>query len=210
VQELVKAGETLEAVLKKSIVPAFRERLSAWIEVFGKANLGVYDFDFAKRHERGLVGHFAQEVGLPSSAQQMLGDIRFNESMSAEAVMLLSTLNELRPRLVDGLPSPDRTLHDTGLFSRIQGSPFTLPDVVLERTRRHAEPEIAWLERDFGLRLVGSSPHVARTDVKLFASEGFRTSLVNLIWELARQAEERIAVCSADMDRRHATPRRSA
>lgn len=193
-QELVKSGQTLGDVLNRSLAPRFRERLSPWMAVFGKSNIRVYDFDDAKQHEAGLAGHFAQAIGLTAPVLPMIRDMRSNESLSAEAVSLLSKLNELRPTLRDCGPSPERMQHDVALFARVKGSRFKLSDAAIERARRDSEPEVVWLDREFGIRFAEPPPDTpSQKGLSLFASEEFRISLVTLVWDLAIQAEKRVS-----------------
>lgn len=77
-----------------------------------------------------------------------------NTSLSALAVYLLDSANRQLPRR-------RRNIEAAAALSEIAGPSYTLPAEALEDVRRRAAPELAFLERDYGVRL--EEPRVTPT-----------------------------------------------
>jgi hypothetical protein len=186
-QQLVRQGRVLETLLEGALVPRFRRRLTPWMVAFGKQNVSVADFDVARAGPAGLVGHFTDQLGLPESVHETLVQKRSNESLSAEAVTLMSALNALKPAFVDNRTSADRAAKVDLIFARIKGSRFSLPPAAIARTEAMSATEVSWLAETFGLSFAPPKRHDEDAPA-LFGSEETRQSLALLIWELSAAA----------------------
>jgi hypothetical protein len=186
-QQQVRQGKVLETLLQGALVPRFRRRLTPWMVAFGKENVSVSDFDVARAGPAGLVGHFTDQLGLPESVHETLVQKRSNESLSAEAVTLMSALNALKPAFVDNRASADRAAKIDPIFARIKGARFRLPAEAIARTEAMSAAEVAWLGETFGLSFA-APPRRGDEEPGLFSSEATQQSLAMLIWELAGAA----------------------
>jgi hypothetical protein len=197
-QQQVRHGKILEELLEHDLIPRFRRRLKPWMLAFGADNLMVSDFDVARRHADGLFGHFAEQVGLPPSVNAAITPVLANESLSGEAIVLLSALNALKPRIVDNRASPERDASLDQVFTRIKGQRFTLPPDAMARTKAASAAEVTWLGNMFGLRfaeLVAPAEYLP-----LFSTAAARDSMALLLWELNRAAPAAAATAKRPRD----------
>jgi hypothetical protein len=187
-QQQVRQGKVLETLLEHALVPRFRRRLTPWMVAFGKENVSVSDFDVARAGPAGLVGHFTDQLGLPESVHETLEQKRANESLSAEAVTLMSALNAVKPAFVDNRASADRATKIDPVFARIKGRRFSLPEEAIARTEAMSAAEVNWLHEMFGLSFAPPKRHGAEAPA-LFSSTETQQSLALLIWELSAAAQ---------------------
>lgn len=157
IQQLMKSGDTLRQAYENLPTPNFRERLSRAVSVFGRKNVHVFDFDAAAGNEGGVVGTFAEKAGLTAQTRDFLASqaMRYNDSLSLEAVHILDSLNRQRPMFVgNGRASrragPGRELP---YLKRIRGRKFDVPESVKEDIRLQSRDDVAYLNDTFGLDL---------------------------------------------------------
>ncbi len=157
VQELLKYGHTLQQIYEKPPTANYRAQISRAISVFGQENIRVFDFDEASESDGGIVGAFAQQVGLSAPSRDFLASrtVRRNESLSLEAARILDSLNRQRPMFVDDVMAPRRTQpkDEIDYLRRIKGRKFDVPDSVKEGIRSRSREDVAWLNETFGLDL---------------------------------------------------------
>ena len=114
-----------------------------------------------------LVTAFCRRLGLPEKTVTEVGrssSLR-NESMSMLATLLVSSLNQQRPRLIGGKFNPKRAENDVRVLSRIKGEKFRLPPEVEMKIRRESQADVEWLNATFGTQLYldvfsDQQPHV--------------------------------------------------
>lgn len=154
-QQLLKQGDTLHQLYEKPPRPDYRNRISRVMSVFGRENVHVFDFDTAVEDECGLVGAFAAQIGLDASTGDFLASraVRYNESLSWEAVQILDSLNRQRPMFVDNAKTSRRADRELIYLRRIQGQKFDVPDSVKNKIRSQSREDVAWLNETFGLDL---------------------------------------------------------
>jgi hypothetical protein len=187
-QQQVRQGRTLEELMERALVPRFRRRLTPWIAAFGRDHVGVADFDVARSGPDGLIGHFLTLIGLPGALAEGLAPKRANPSLSAEAVVLMSALNAVKPTFGQNGLSPERRVSLDPLFARIEGRKFSLPPQAALRSRDESAEEVAWLAEQFGVTFTPAAGQ-SEEESPLFDSARSRESLALLIWELNAAAE---------------------
>jgi hypothetical protein len=147
-QERLKHDHTLEDSYGQVRAPAWRNKISPWISAFGRSSVSVTSFEDARRE--GILTTFCRLAGIPQPEPEPGPS---NESMSMQAALLLSHLNEVRPAFQDGKRSPNRLWFGMKEIRAIPGTPFVLPDAVRDEVIEGARDEVAWLEETFGLSL---------------------------------------------------------
>lgn len=157
IQQRLKPGETLQQIYEEPELPEYRANISNAISVFGRENVRVFDFDSAARGEGGIVGAFADQAGLTTATRDFLVSraVSANESLSSEAVRILSSLNRQRP-VFDGNARTARRAgpgHELPYLRRIEGRKFDVPDSVKKDIRLQSREDVAWLNETFGLDL---------------------------------------------------------
>lgn len=155
VQQILKGGATLAELYEKVPGPAYRWKISNLINVFGRDNLTVFDFESARKHAGGVVGGFADRIGLAGRLLTRLTEtvIRENESLSHEAVLLLDSINRQFPMFYGDVRAPRRSGRELDYLSRIGGHRFHLPTGVEEKIRDTTRGDVAWLNAEFSLNL---------------------------------------------------------
>ncbi len=156
-QERLKQGDTLQQLYGKLPTTKYREKTSGAISVFGRENVRVFDFDAATKSDDGIVGTFADQVGLTPPSRDLLVSraVRVNESLSLEAVRILDSLNRQRPMFVGNGKAPRRAGpgRELAYLRRIEGQKFDVPGWVKENIRLQSREDVAWLNETFGLGL---------------------------------------------------------
>ncbi|MCP5091727.1 MAG: hypothetical protein GY949_12465, partial [Gammaproteobacteria bacterium] len=147
IQQTLKSGQVLEERFQNPPLPSWEKRLGPGREVFGANKTWIRDFDAAIRGEDGIFGAFAGDIGLTGENRQMFIDAgaRDNESLSHEAALILSAINQQYPALVDGKPGPMRSAREVGLLRRIKGQKFTVPYGVLRKCHKRTRDDVVWL-----------------------------------------------------------------
>ncbi|GHF14259.1 hypothetical protein GCM10017044_05440 [Kordiimonas sediminis] len=125
--------------------------LPKFVRVFGKDAVTVRAFERDALQNGSVVSDFAALIGLSDDQQAHLQDKRGNESLSVEGAILSDALTRQFPRMVDGKWNPDRAQKIT--MMNIPGQKFTLPRSVLEGIMEECQPDIDYLQNEFGLTL---------------------------------------------------------
>lgn len=155
IQQHVKSGGTIEQLVAAPPLPNFRRKVSNAFTVFGRENVKLTAFEEAKAEPGGVVSAFCRRLGLPENTAMEIGASAKgrNESMSMLATLLMSSLNQQRPRFVDGRLNTERRAREVQLFQRIKGEKFRLPPSAEADIRRKSRPDVEWLNETFGTRL---------------------------------------------------------
>ena len=113
-QELVKSGYVLEqveaAILagEPMVRPGYEDRTRKFQRVFGLENVIIKVFDTERFKDGDVVADFCETIGAPELYGE-LPKIRANESISHEAVRLLSRYDQLFPIMSAGEFNPSRS-----------------------------------------------------------------------------------------------------
>ncbi|MCW2308249.1 tetratricopeptide repeat protein [Rhodobium gokarnense] len=151
-QQDVKTGHrTLKECFAEPRFSRFSKLLPKFIEVFGKDNVVVRPFDYDALHEGDVRTDFCAVVGIDPGLIEESATFR-NESVSAEAALLLDALADTAPKLEGKRRNTDRAKNLRGLAA-IAGTPFALPQEVADTVRADAAEDLAYLEEAFGIAL---------------------------------------------------------
>jgi hypothetical protein len=158
-QEMIKGGSTIATETRSPVQPQYRARLSPYIDVFGRENVTVLDYDEARAGMGGLVRQVLRGMGLSPQVLEEIEAPHLNESLSCTAAHLLSRVNELNPRFRDEGSVDMRGLRTAaGLVRKLTGDRFAMPvnwqASVLAASRLDAE----WLRETFGVDYCGAVP----------------------------------------------------
>ena len=152
IQQHIKSGGTLEELIASPPLPHMQRRASNAFMAFGRENVRLTAFEDARAEPGGIVAAFCRQVGLPEATAMEIGGSTTmrNESMSMLATMLLSHLNQQRPRFVDGRLNPKRRSQEIQIFQRVKGEKFRLPREAETAIRRKSRPDVEWMNATFG------------------------------------------------------------
>lgn len=157
IQQSLRRGDTLQQLYEEPPVSPYRIKISRFISAFSRESVRVFDFETAIRSDGGIVGAFAQQAGLAASSSDFLASksVHTNESLSLEAVHILSSLNCQRPIFADGVRASRRAGpgHELPYLARIEGRKFDVPEPVKKNIRLQSRDDVAWLNETFGLDL---------------------------------------------------------
>lgn len=157
IQQLMKGGDRLEDLYRNLPLPNMRGKIGNAIAVFGRDRVKVFGMREATSGPGGLVGHFADLIGLgEASRRRLVTESRVaNESMSFEAVLVLDSLNRKFPMFpADGSPRK-RSGRELASVLRIRGSRYELPEDVRRRVADGTADDVAWVASEFGVDLAG-------------------------------------------------------
>lgn len=143
-QQTVKIGrQRLEQALKSPPVTRYQALIEPWVAVFGRAAVDVRAFPGDPPERRDVVEDFLRAVGAWSETDE-IEVIPANPSLSGAGLLIADALNGLAPRGDDS-----RALQK--YLGRI-GGPKYLPDAnLVARVLRQTAPDLAYLERDWGI-----------------------------------------------------------
>jgi hypothetical protein len=175
-QQLIKGGRLLHIFDSRPPLPRLRERLAPWMAAFGRDKIVLADYQTASQHPLGLIGHFADLIGVADAFDASASIVHANESLSTEAILILDALNRMRQaRCSTG---------EVEILRRIKGRKFRLSEPALAAVRTRSRADLDWLDEHFGLCLTESaSTHAPEP---LFADTTIR-SLAKLVIEFGDQ-----------------------
>ncbi|MBB4305506.1 hypothetical protein GGD81_004586 [Rhodobium orientis] len=189
-QQDVKTGHrTLKECFAEPRFSRFSRMLPKFIEVFGKENVVVRPFEYDALHEGDVRTDFCTFAGIDPSLIEESATFR-NESVSAEAALLLDALAESAPKLEGKRRNADRAKNLRGLAA-IGGAPFALPEEVADRVRAACADDLAYLRETFGIAL--SEPEMSPATGPDWSQETL-LDLARLINDQAVEAERLKAI----------------
>lgn len=150
-QQAIKGGATIGSLDDSALLERPRERLVPVLEVLGRDRLTVLRYEDLCRSRDGLVAGIARALGVPGAAAAHLPDEPRNPSLSGEAALLLSALNETTPLDRQAVSSGVRKVGDHRALLGIGGTPFRLPEACRARVEAAWAEEEAFLRDEFGI-----------------------------------------------------------
>ncbi|OJI95149.1 hypothetical protein LY10_04110 [Planktotalea frisia] len=119
------APETLEPLRVMSPIPAYGPRLRDWIEVFGKDNVHIHNYDRMCQNGQDILSHFYTNH-LSEAAQMIVNKTqqRSNSRFSATAIDLLDYLHSRTPPMLNGQPNARFVFNLQRFFGQIPGPVF--------------------------------------------------------------------------------------
>ncbi len=154
-QQRIKGGATLATIADSPPNENIGKRIRLFQTVFGADAVIVRSFEAAI--SSGLFADFCQTVGIDRTWVNTVRVETRNESMSREAVHLISVLNETHPLPNKARIAPGRMQGDIRAFSRLQGGKFRLPVALSQEIANRAAADLLWLKDTFGIDYTGQS-----------------------------------------------------
>lgn len=188
-QEYIKIGQTLDQVYKSLHRPHYGVVLSRFIEVFGQDSVHVQDFDVARKHKKGLIAYFMDEWGIPNPlASKLIRRAKSdNQSLSMLGAEILSKMNEINPRIVDGKMNEKRTPIELHYLRQIAGPKYRLPDEINKKLSEATKNDRDWIADKFGVKF-DTDIRVGGSDAKDYnISPETTESLANLFSDMIRE-----------------------
>ncbi len=176
IQQQIKIGKTLEELYLEPPISPISGCLQRHFNFYGNNSLHVYDFTSALENEYGITGEFLKQINLSTEHFSIKNEFK-NQSLSQEAVVLLSTLNRLRPLKVGNKLGAKRFLQDRELFFSLQGQKYRVPKEVLIQSKQQIEQEVQWVQDRFGLRLKKLSEN-SYTNENHFSKESLESLVI--------------------------------
>jgi hypothetical protein len=176
IQEKIKHGKVLEVEYSRKkigLIKHFSSTLLAFERVFGRENIKVAKFEDAIKHDFGPVGFFLELIGFNNSLLSKLENLHVNSSMSYEATVLLSAVNEQIPLLIDNRVNEKRLLSQHRILKKIPGQKFTLSREQVTVLWNKSTQDIQWLHDNYSIE-----PYKFPSDI--VASEKERWSITTI------------------------------
>lgn len=158
IQQAVKNGmnselvELIEHFLKCPPRMAYRKIFRKWIKAFGKENIVIRPFDPKVFHNDRLLDDFFLACNLPVK-NDLIPEIRSNESIGKNAVLFLQEYNKSYPRIVNGVLNKNRGLAELGLpfdiFNNIDDEKFRLELIYSPKQAQKFNKEIDFINSFF-------------------------------------------------------------
>ncbi len=129
----------------------FQKRLSPAMRVFSDYEIQFCKFEETLKHKFGPVGYFLKSIGLD---EETIGDFvidKYNESISAEAVDVISFINSHLPLYRRGKIGRGRSYSDTRRLKAIGVKTFDVPIEEKRNLYQNAVGDIEWLRRNTGI-----------------------------------------------------------
>lgn len=152
IQQVLTVGGILEELYRKPPIYRFRALFERLEKCFGRDNIIAYDFADAVESNDALAAVLLARIGVDVSGaiDKRPPD---NTSMSHEAALLLSALNQQRPIVAGGRRNPLHSPRATEKIMDIPGRKFIAPPAVYRRVARETQAELDWLLEHYGLAL---------------------------------------------------------
>ncbi len=151
-QHTIRNGTaTISAVMKKPPVPNYRGKLEKYFNIFGQQKVEIVDFHQAASHHEGIIGKFCDHLNIKNTMRKkLLGCPSRNISISYEAALVISKINEKFPMFTDGRLTPGRVTNDIVPFANIKGSKFMLSDEAAQIVLEKEKSSLNWLKDNCG------------------------------------------------------------
>lgn len=158
-QSMIKGGQTIEAVNAEPPLPEIRAKLNNAVSTLGSKSLRVYNFDELRGHPGGLVGGLCATFGISNQWISTHHSDNRNLSMSQEAALLISALNQSKPMVASGEMANGRALGDSmNIIADTLGQPFKLSMQAQEHVATACQPDLDWLKDELNLAVQCSDP----------------------------------------------------
>lgn len=154
IQEGVKHGKTL--IETNSTVTLehkhFKRIFSQLFEVFSKNEVMIVQFENAIKHPNGLVGDFLTTISAPTHLNNEIKYTHANKSISHEALVIQSAINNILPKFIDGENNPLLIGFVRRLIFEIPGEKIILSNDIYQKIWELAQPDIEWLNQNFHIQ----------------------------------------------------------
>ncbi|MBN1924561.1 MAG: hypothetical protein JW798_01890 [Prolixibacteraceae bacterium] len=168
-QEMVKHGEVIEniySVTVERLKNKFRLTLDKFLQAFSSDEVKVFRMEDAQKHQNGICGYFMQIIGAPELIQNLVSLFYSNQSISYEAIMLLSAVNHSFPLFIDGKSNPERKDLDQFSLIKIPGEKYSISESKRKLIWDNCQEDLKWLYTTFGV-----NPYSYRYEGKITGTE---------------------------------------
>ncbi|MBL6691815.1 MAG: hypothetical protein ISP91_15640 [Pseudomonadales bacterium] len=179
-QSMIKGGQTIEAVNAEPPLPEIRAKLNNAVSTLGSKSLRVYNFDELRGHPGGLVGGLCATFGISNQWISTHHSDNRNLSMSQEAALLISALNQSKPMVASGELANGRALGDSmKIIPGTLGQPFKLSMQAQVHVATACQPDLNWLKEELNLAVQCSDP--SDHSSPLFSNESISSIAAQLL-----------------------------
>lgn len=154
IQQRVKSGLLLKDIYSSvfDYSDSFYEKsFTKFLSVFAKDQIDVIRFEDAIEHSDGPAGKFLEVVGIKNGSIPFVKNVYENESISNEAVILLSELNQYIPLYINGKKNPERGKYLKELIEKTPGIKFFISSDLKKRIWKTSEKDCKWLSDNFSI-----------------------------------------------------------
>jgi hypothetical protein len=154
IQQRVKSGLILKDIYSTVIEYSdsfYEKSFTKFLNVFAKDQIDVIRFEDAIEHPDGPAGLFLNVVGIESGSIPSVKKVYENESVSKEAIILLSALNQYIPLYINGKRNPQRGKYLKGLIEKTPGTKFFISSDLKKRIWKSSEKDCKWLSDNFSI-----------------------------------------------------------
>lgn len=152
-QQYLKSRDDVAAILSEPEPLRWRQIVTRLRAVFGGEALSVLEYEALAAVRERFVARFGKAVGLPKGTGKLLRaeQARVNESLSAEAAMLMARVNAMLPEQLDGQRNPARSGMEMRAFRGLAGRRFDLPEATRRLAYAQSRDDVAFVAREFGI-----------------------------------------------------------
>jgi len=146
IQELIKNGNNVKNYIPQEINKLYTNKISKFIEVFGKENILIYKFEDTFESKYGPVGYFLNLIGMKENDLTQIKVSKSNEGISDKAIDLINFINIKVPLFSNNKITKGRENSDTSLLTFIKGNKFRLKKEEEKEILKIMQDDILWLK----------------------------------------------------------------
>ena len=136
---------------EKVICFLYQDKVSNYIEVFGKQSVHLHKFEEGCNHVNGPVYFLDQKLGIPERALERMHFHRENDSISELTLGLLLYINNRIPYTRLNVKEGLRRKSDVKNFLDLPGSTFRLDKQTRKEVIKTSRKDMDWLNETFGI-----------------------------------------------------------
>ena len=183
----IKGGATFENSEGHIPFPKYR-RIRTHIAAFGRDNVDIRIFDRDRFVGNDLMADFLDALGEPPEKKNELKTVSANHSLSHEAAIILSEINDAIPVHKGGYANEQRAARIRFIVESIKGTKYICDPALFLKHEKHVLRELQWLHEHIGDR-VFKQPNPLPASIPLW-SEATTQSIIELVKAMALQIRE--------------------
>jgi hypothetical protein len=181
----VKSGYSFEEANKDIPLPNYRRGIVNFGQVFGGENVDIRVYDPRRFADGDLIADFLAAIGESAELNKKLKPVFANQSVSHEALLLLSEINIVLPELVDGVRNPARLPDTWLLMASVEGQKFTIDPQAYLKQEADVRAEVEWLHQKIG-EVVFTNPKLRQASTALWNETTIR-SIQKVVKNIAQE-----------------------
>jgi len=154
IQEKIKANIPRQSAFlytKMLVCFLFQDSIEKFIDVFGKENIHLYEFEKVIKHPFGPAGHFLSIIGFDINLVKQFRIKKENQSISQISADLISYINLKEPLLINGKLNSRRYRSDNHCLFHISGKKFDISKTEKQEIYERSLPDALWLREHFNV-----------------------------------------------------------